>query len=207
MLGVAALSAALLGTGYAAMTDVLTIGGTVNTANFDVDFEGETMLPVEGAATNQEANEIKGITTTVDSANDTASIQIDNLKPGVAVTHSTIMKNTGTINAELKSITLVADKDNAERLNANTKITVVLNNDDNQKFEGTLAEFKNKGVNNIILEDGGASVPVNVTVQMEGKAFGVPGKEDADTTQATIKFDIKFNWEQTENQPTFPALL
>ena len=43
MLGVAALSAALLGTGYAAMTDVLQINSTVNTAKFDVNFNGNKL--------------------------------------------------------------------------------------------------------------------------------------------------------------------
>ena len=205
MLGVAALSAALLGTGYAAMTDVLTIGGTVNTANFDVDFEGETMQPVGNEATHPGNYEISNISATVDSVNDTATIQINNLKPGVAVTHSTTMQNTGTINAELKSIELVAKKGNAQ-LNGNTTITVVVGA--NKTFEGTLKDFGTKSVQDIILEDGGeGKVPVQVTVKMKDEAFGVPGNEDADTTQAEIGFDLKFNWEQTENQPTFPAQL
>lgn len=41
MLGVTALSAALLGTGYAAMTDTVNIGGTVSTANFCVQFKDQ----------------------------------------------------------------------------------------------------------------------------------------------------------------------
>ena len=201
MLGVATLSAALLGTGYAAMTDVLTIGGTVNTADFDVDFEGTEMQPVGDEATNPQAYEINDISTQVDNNTDRATFTIDNLKPGLSVTHQIKMQNKGTIDAQLKSIKVEGVDTKIEELKKQTNITVVVGD---EEFSGTLADFDHSATErNIVLADRenkeGDKVNVKVTIGIAEGAFG--GAEASDTTKTTIGFDLKFNWEQTGVQP------
>ena len=112
MLGVVALSAALLGTGYAAMTDVLTLDGTASTASFDVDYtEGQLKVKdvVVSEATRAEIEDkydITDIKLEEKLDQDRVSLTVGPLRPGVPVTYTTKMENKSNIDAQLKNIVI-----------------------------------------------------------------------------------------------------
>ena len=113
MLGVTALSAALLGTGYAAMTDTVNIGGTVSTANFCVQFKDQPKAESE-AAQNPESYEITEATATLEGVtgatvnSHTITFKAENVKADVPLTYSTTIENLSSIDAQFTGATIRA---------------------------------------------------------------------------------------------------
>lgn len=199
MLGITALSAALLGTGYAAMTDTVNIGGKVSTANFCVQFIQEPQL--QGLAEDQTeagwgtAHEIEGLKADLNPTEGqnahSISFEAKNLKVGVPVIYKTTIGNLSSIKAKLDNISLTQ---NPSVQNANNvKLTIKVGG---ETYEGTLAEFS-PNVQHIVLEKNdsreGGDDEVEVT-------FGVEVTEGEHSTNQSedIAFNVAFNWSQTE---------
>lgn len=206
MLGVTALSAALLGTGYAAMTDTVNIGGTVSTANFCVQFKDQPQAESE-AAKNPENYEITEATATLEGVtgatgnSHTITFKAENVKADVPLTYSTTIENLSSIKAEFKGASVNAINPlNGEQYPADkVNLTVKLNKDQDEQivYNGTLAGIStDNSVENLILEanNEGATdeVPVEFTVE-------VKAADEADATETkSIGFDLTFDWEQTQ---------
>ena len=208
MLGVTALSAALLGTGYAAMTDTVNIGGTVSTANFCVQFKGEPSA-VSDAAKKPNAYEMKIPEVKLDEPSDGKSHNItfkaENVKADVPLTYSTTIENLSSIKAQFKGATVTAGTVEggtdsttypANKVNLTVTINKGAGQDKEIAYNGTLAGIStDNSIENLILEasNGGATdeVPVEFTVE-------VKEADEADATETkSIGFDLTFNWEQT----------
>ena len=203
MLGVVALSAVLLGTGYAVMTDVITINGTVNTANFDVDFVDDIRL-VEDVAQNLDGYATKHIHVVDDDTSDILEFIGNNLKPGTSVTYETTMQNMSSIDAQLKSIEVEGAQGTIGGIDINEciEVKVVLTGSTINKakvFEGTLANFSSaSNITDVILQESGIVneedlVKVQITIGLKDVEYAA---DEAGTTK-NIAFKILFNWEQT----------
>ena len=204
MLGVVTLSIALLGTGYAAMTDTLAINGTVKTANFDVDFVEDIKL-VENISQNPSKDIIKQPNVVDNDAGDIVEFQESNLIPGTFVTYETTMQNMSSIDAMLKSIEVVesaqgtiGDIDIKECI----EVKIVLTGSTINKakvFEGTLANLSSaSNITDVILQENGIVneedlVNVQITIGLKEVEYS---PYEVGTTK-NIAFKLLFNWEQT----------
>ena len=99
----------MMGAGYAAWTETVTINNNVCTGELDVDLAAGTVAVFSDTAG---AVEPAGITRTAeavldagDTENNTATVTVDNLYPGAFVTISVPISNVGTIPAKLDAIT------------------------------------------------------------------------------------------------------
>ncbi|MEG0578309.1 MAG: hypothetical protein RR490_00085 [Niameybacter sp.] len=124
IVGALVLSMGLVGTGYALWNDTLEIKSTVNTGNFNVQFEGIT----KSFYYQNDTNEMKSYDPTnnkfvtmgqdtriveqtgvggveVDNASDAITFDVSNLVPGGMVQFDTVIKNTGDVAAVLKEVT------------------------------------------------------------------------------------------------------
>ena len=214
MLGVAAISAALLGTGYAAMTDVLTIGGTVNTANFDVNFKDNGELKVgeivvaDEASKTQIQNTYEANGTELTKGEDSITVKVSNLKPGVPVTYTGVMQNASTIDAQLANI-VVEDVTQAS-LNANTDVTITLTTKDDPSKSVAITgklnalqeaiKAQETAIQELVLQETGATnSELNVVVKLV--VDDRVNIEDI-TEGQTLKYTLKFNWQQTDSGVT-----
>ncbi len=100
----------LMSVGYAALAQILTIEGT---ANVDAEWKVNIVGIEEGQFKDVELNNQPSFTST------SASFDIDLLNPGASATFLINIKNEGTINAVLNSIT------GLDSANASTPIDVV----------------------------------------------------------------------------------
>ena len=205
MLGVTALSAALLGTGYAAMTDTVNIGGKVSTANFCVQFiekpqlyDGTTKVVDENNF--MKTNEIGKLSANFNTANAKQDhkivFNVENLKADVPITYKTKIGNLSSIDAQLESVLVTPNNVNypAESVN----LTVVIGEGENQiAYQGTLAALGTTlNIQDLILQEVNTGttdeVPVTFTVEVqEDDAADYTGE-----TAKSVGFDLEFNWKQ-----------
>ena len=90
--------------GYAAFSTTLNINGTAQiTSSWDVH--------IEDIAVNNEILDGKNISASVGQNNLSATFQAELVSPGSGVTYDVTIKNSGTLDAKLESITFV-DSDN-----------------------------------------------------------------------------------------------
>lgn len=214
MLGVTALSAALLGTGYAAMTDTVNIGGTVSTANFCVQFKDQPN-PESEAAKNPENYEITEATAKLEGVtgetgnSHTITFNAENVKADVPLTYSTTIENLSSIKAQFKGATVTASKVDggtesttypANKVNLTVTINKDAGLDKEIVYTGTLAGIStDNSVENLILaandqkDKGDDEVPVEFKIEVQADA------DEADATETkSIGFDLTFNWAQTQ---------
>lgn len=207
MLGVTALSAALLGTGYAAMTDTVNIGGTVSTANFCVQFKDQPKAESE-AAKNPGNYEITEATATLEGVtgetgnSHTIIFNAENVKADVPLTYSTTIENLSSIDAQFTGATIRAiDPATGEQYPANkVNLEVEIGS---LKYQGTLAGWNDNAptiedAKALKLEEkgeAGSSTPVEFTVTVV--APDETSGQEVDNTSKSIGFDLTFNWEQT----------
>lgn len=218
MLGVTALSAALLGTGYAAMTDTVKIGGTVSTANFCVQFKGEPTLVLEGDKKQEvwmQENEITGLSATLHEPttgevknSHSITFNAENVKADVPITYSTTIENLSSIDAQFKGATVTAkegDKGKIPYPADKVNLEVVIGEGENQMtYKGTLAGWNENAPTTEVakalkLEEkgkGGSSTPVEFTVTVV--AVDDTPEQEVDNTSKSVGFDLTFNWEQTQ---------
>ena len=215
MLGVTALSAALLGTGYAAMTDTVKIGGTVSTANFCVQFKGDPTLDLVGYKDQQEwmkENEITTLSatlyepTTTGEAKNSHSITFnaENVKADVPITYSTTIENLSSIDAQFTGATVTPRKLGTYPANK-VNLEVVIGGEKNPIiYKGTLEGWNENAptievAKALKLEEkgeDGSSTPIKFTVTVVAPDE-TPEKE-VDNTSKSIGFDLTFNWAQTQ---------
>ena len=212
MLGVTALSAALLGTGYAAMTDTVNIGGKVSTANFCVQFIEEPQLKVgdnfvehgtvEGNSTIEQFktdNEITDLSAELieeGGAVHKIKFGVTNLKADVPITYKTKIGNLSSIDAQLESVLVTPNNANYPAKSVN--LTVVIGEGGNQiVYKGTLAALgTTRNIQDLILQEVNTGttdeVPVTFTVEVqEDDAADYTGE-----TAKSVGFDLEFNWKQ-----------
>ena len=215
MLGVAALSAALLGTGYAAMTDTVNIGGTVSTANFCVQFKGEPTLELpEGVdkGTWMTKNEIAALTATLDDPktaggnSHSITFNAENVKADVPITYSTMIENLSSIDAQFKGAIVTAKAGEKGKIpypadKVNLEV-VIGGGESSMTYKGTLASWTSQPASNKIEElrlqergKDGNTVPVKFTVTV---AEPDETKGEVDNARGSIGFELKFNWAQTQ---------
>ena len=212
MLGVTALSAALLGTGYAAMTDTVNIGGKVSTANFCVQFIEEPQLKVgdkfvehgttEGNSTIEQFktdNEITYLNAELieeGGAVHKINFGVTNLKADVPITYKTKIGNLSSIDAQLESVLVTPNNANYPAKSVN--LTVVIGEGkDSIIYTGDLEKLvTTRDMKNLVLQEVNNSntdeVPVTFTVEVEEDAV-------ADHTEAeakSVEFTLAFNWRQ-----------
>ena len=199
MLGIAALSAALLGTGYAAMTDTLTIGGDVNTANFCVQFKGEP-TPVSEAAKHPAKYEMTEDTGAKlegkDGYGHIITFKADNLKPGVPLTYTATIENLSSIKAKFvgaQSLGIPADQ---KALAEQVYVNVTMKSKEKEfNFHGDLDGLVTRDYPGIILEpynsngtDDEATLEFTIELKPENK----------EVVQGPLDFKLDFIWEQTQ---------
>ena len=212
MLGVTALSAALLGTGYAAMTDTVKIGGTVSTANFCVQFKGEPTLVLEGDKKQgvwMQENEITGLSATLHEPttgevknSHSITFNAENVKADVPITYSTTIENLSSIDAQFKGLDVEAIAPDAgeQYPKDGVKLEVKIGN---LTYKGTLAGWSEQEpdievVKQLTLQEKGvtgSSTPVEFTVTVI--APNDTPEQEVDNTSKSIGFDLTFNWAQT----------
>ena len=204
MLGVTALSAALLGTGYAAMTDTVNIGGQVSTANFCVQFKDQPKAESE-AAQNPGNYEITEATATLEGVtgetgnSHTITFKAENVKADVPLTYSTTIENLSSIKAQFKGIEVTSEATTKDIAYPADKVnlTVTLKGAGGDiVYNGTLAEVStDESVKSLILDANNNGVTDEVPVE-----FTVEVKEAGkiDEIGKTIGFNIDFIWEQTQ---------
>lgn len=92
--------------GYAAFAQALTINGTAEiTSKWDVH--------IEDIAVNHEILDGKNVSATVGDDKLSATFQAELVSPGSGVTYNVTVKNAGTLNAKLDTITFDADNNDA----------------------------------------------------------------------------------------------
>ena len=194
MLGVAAISAALLGTGYAALTDSLLIQGRVTTADLCVQFEDEGTIEVSDQEVTLAAPEL-------DQENHRMSFVVSNLYEGATATYKTTVKNEGTLSAALAGVRIASNVAEGDDESLTEKINVVfkMGTPDNLLvYEGTLSHWDKipvERIKNIVLASG-ENVPVELTVSL------AKGAQDQTkhTEPQTIGFNLDIDWAQKTNQ-------
>lgn len=191
MVGVLALSASLLGTGYAAFKDQVKIGGAVSTAEFCVQFGEDVKLDI--TEQNKDEYEIDDISATgVD--NHSISFNVSNLKPGVPIVGTTTIRNISTIDAMFKGASVTST--GGEYDPTKVSLEVVMGEGNNKvTYTGNLSSISTEDdLNKANLADvkdiaGVQEIPVEFTVELTAE-------DQAHTEQKGIDFDLKFDWEQ-----------
>lgn len=97
LVGTLVLVAALMGTGYAAWTDVLGVNATVSTGEFTVAFTGAAVQKTGNAAKDK-----LDVRTSFDA--NYATVEIDNIYPGAETQVSFDIQNTGDVSAILSGV-------------------------------------------------------------------------------------------------------
>lgn len=87
----------LLGAGYAAWSDTLTITSTVKTGKLDVNMLQDGASVVVQQSTGVAESETIGRTKTIAVGDDVATVNVDNLYPGAVVVVTIPVKNDSTI--------------------------------------------------------------------------------------------------------------
>lgn len=208
MLGVTALSAALLGTGYAAMTDTVNIGGTVSTANFCVQFKDQPKAESEAAQNpgNYEITEatakLEGVTGETGNSH-TITFKAENVKADVPLTYSTTIENLSSIDAQFKGLDVEAIAPDAGEQYPKDGVKLEVKIGD-LTYKGTLAGWSEQepdaeAVKKLTLQEKGVAgntTPVEFTVTVVA-ADDTP-EQEVDNTSKSVGFDLTFDWEQTQ---------
>ena len=189
MLGVAALSAALLGTGYAAMTDSILLQGKVTTADLCVQFAGGEKVDA--------SDEIDFSIPTIDQENHRMSFEVSNIYEGAHATYKTTIKNVGTISAALAQVRIAPnieggyDESLAEKINVVFKMGPA---DNELVYKGTLKQWKEipiERIKNIVLA-AGEEVPAEITISLAEGALNT----EEHSEPRTIGFNLDIDWTQ-----------
>ena len=118
--------------GYAAFSQQLTINGT---ASIDSSWD----VHIEDIAVNGTTLDGKNVSATVGDDKLSASFQAELVSPGSSVTYDVTVKNGGTLNAKLESITFTDDNNDAiEYSYAGITQNDVINADGTQTFTVTV---------------------------------------------------------------------
>lgn len=113
LLGTLVLATALMGTGYAAWTDALTVKSTVSTGEFDMNFNGNgTLEQSDYVVAEQIVNK------------DSATITVSNLYPGAQVDFGINMDNDGTVPAKVASVVVDFGDETSKALMQNLEYDV-----------------------------------------------------------------------------------
>ena len=100
-----------LAIGYAAFSSTLTINGTASgTSDWEVVFESATLRDAEGAVDREHGT--ASVTTTTNT-NDTITAQIELAYPGDGVILEAVVKNNGSVPAELTNFEITGDTSDA----------------------------------------------------------------------------------------------
>ena len=189
-LATVALIVAVLGltVAFAAMSTTLTINGTaeVNTASWDIHFEN-----LQSAVTTGDASETQAPTIQVgaDSKPDTkiGDFKVQLTKPGDSITYTFDVKNTGTIDATLGTLTLGTPQCTslAEPVNEGDATIVC----DNLKFELTYTDGGTPVAQDDTLNRGETK---NLTLKVSFEGDELP-TDDVSITglDVTMKYDQK----------------
>lgn len=203
LLGVGTLALALLGTGYAAMTDTLTIGGKVDTANFCVQFQGPVEA-VSAAAINPTEYELSEDTGAklANGDNHVIEFKAGNLKPGVPLKYQAKIQNFSSIKANFEGVFFELPKNKPEIKTladqVHIKITVTSDNKNNSmyEFEGPLSTLITRTPANMVLEpkdDGSTDDEALLEFTIEWK----PDNQNNTIQQSAVEFKTHLVWSQT----------
>ncbi|MDX9871268.1 MAG: hypothetical protein RBT41_02470 [Clostridia bacterium] len=97
----------LMGVGYAAWNDIITINTTVHTADFDVQFASAATgvvnheVPKFNGDPNTRASQLYGLEAALGNNNDLVNVSVSNMYPGAIFWVKTQVKNLGEIEAKL----------------------------------------------------------------------------------------------------------
>lgn len=199
------VAAMLMGAGYAAWTDTLSLTNTVETGEFNVEFDGNTFATYASPLVSSRCYV---------SGNDSHTIQLDlsNLYSNSCASFKVKGINTGTIPAKLDNITVdfSGDRELLEYLTYETNIVVVNSNNGNTtlntiNLDGNLADLANDINNNTIIKD------IQLSPNSNGR-FYMGGFNDSNTdsyfvikfgkapnsmiTKKNLKFTININFKQ-----------
>ena len=201
LVGALVLSMGVLGVGYAAWADVLTINTTVDTASFDMDFT----TPVKATVAQTENN---GVTVTAEAilgatpvdkqdtndAQDTMTISITNLHPEATVTQPITIRNAGEIKAYLAGVTVEGVKD---QLTDNQKAGLVFTiKSGSTTKEVTFSNLK-AALEDVIEKEFAVKHEqlINLTIGLNDE------HKQNDVQNQSLGFTIKLDWSQAQPQP------
>lgn len=213
LLGAAVLSVGLMGTGYAAWTDIVTVGNTVTTGNLEVAFatnaSASGVAGRDGALDFTDSAKYTKTTQAVVTNGDKATLSVTEICPGYEATFKFEVKNAGTMAAELNGIK-IGELSNPEfknqleiriiAKNQQHKVLNLVGKTDYVLLENAQAELNDFFASNsdvmreLLLEESG-----NMTFEVRTRMI----KDAKDSLQTevgedaeTVSFDLEFDWAQ-----------
>ena len=100
------LAVAMMGAGYAAWSNQLTISNTVNTATFDFAFTADSAQTISLVNSTVDTQHVIDKAVTLGTDNKSATINLTNLYPGINAEFDLTIDNTSSIPATLTGVTL-----------------------------------------------------------------------------------------------------
>lgn len=202
-----ALSAALMGTGYAYWTKTLTVDATVTSAKFDVYFSDTSFetTAANAAGIDNSQTEVKN-TGTINDTKDNITYEWNNIYPGSQAILKFTINNDSTIPVHTKPVITAtygkADKakDDAQGIEKALVYTIKINGTQCGNAKMTEAEMKTTLGAIDAKIDKEANVPVEVLVEMPTDVIDLAAEGDKVTLNA------KMVWGQFNDQaPTDPT--
>ncbi len=186
----------VMAVGYAAFATQLTINGTANiTSNWDVHIKSITMSANEGTGTDSEGGETK-----VDPENPLAATFKANLvSPGDSVTYDVVVENSGTLPAEVSSITVTQKNTGVVEVDpSDTPVDVTGPKEDNtyktsddasNPIVYTVSDIKQGDVIEKSAGEEGTTKTFKIKVEYNSAVTTQPTKEQL---ESTLKVELNF---------------
>lgn len=196
-LGVATM---MMGAGYAAWTDTLTINNTIGTGELDVQFTDPNWSSVELTASDYVVLE------DVDRSPKTVSFTLNNLYPGANYRTLTEMKNTGTIPAKFDKATIMFSGDQILKDNIKVNFNCWVFDPNGVHIDTIIPSQSNIPLSSLetVLENtlAGVQLEPGAYITLEGESidqlmtFTLDPTVGNEAEQKSLSFTIAVDWKQ-----------